>query len=94
MAGINPITGTPSTSSKNCCSICFSNPQGCVYWRFIDGTCYNYVIPIIFAPTQCVTPMCPKGRPKLVAAGTGDGLGGTFGVGLCAAPHFLGQEPF
>jgi hypothetical protein len=76
-----------SNNPKDCCHRCFSTNAGCLYWRFSNQVCYQYVIPNSAPALSCVTKNCRKGRPALISA---PGDGATYGVGICAGAGGFG----
>ncbi|KAL1801159.1 hypothetical protein ACET3X_001501 [Alternaria dauci] len=76
-----------SNSPKDCCYRCFGSNAGCLFWKFSNFACTQYVIPNKNDAVSCITKSCRKGRPSLVSA-AGDGA--TYGVGICAAAGFSG----
>ncbi|RYO39526.1 hypothetical protein AA0111_g1726 [Alternaria arborescens] len=76
-----------SNNPKDCCYRCFGSNAGCLFWKFSNFVCTQYVIPNKMDAVSCITKSCRKGRPSLISA-AGDGA--TYGVGICAAAGFSG----
>ncbi|CAG5142155.1 uncharacterized protein ALTATR162_LOCUS1091 [Alternaria atra] len=76
-----------SGSARDCCYRCFGSNAGCLFWKFSNLICTQYVIPNKNDAVSCITKSCRKGRPSLISA-AGDGA--TYGVGICAAAGFSG----
>ncbi|KAG9187116.1 hypothetical protein G6011_04987 [Alternaria panax] len=85
--GSAPGVMSDSDNPRDCCNRCFYSNAGCLFWKFSNNACTQYVIPNKNDAVSCITKTCRKGRPSLVSA-AGDGA--TYGVGICAAAGFSG----
>ncbi|KAF1972585.1 hypothetical protein BU23DRAFT_569099 [Bimuria novae-zelandiae CBS 107.79] len=75
-----------STSPQDCCDRCFGGNVGCLFWRYANRICAQYVIPNAATAFSWVTDSCRKGRPDLLPA---PGDGGTYGVGKLEVDTFV-----